>query len=48
MDGTLSELVYEIKNTEASADFAQEYLDKAQHFYKLIDALRTKALKDES
>ena len=48
MDGTLSELVYEIKNTEASADFAQEYLDKAQHFYKLIDELRTNALKDES
>ena len=48
MDGTLSDLVYEIKNTEASADFAQEYLAKAQHFYKLIDALRTNALKDES
>jgi hypothetical protein len=44
----LSDLVYEIKNTEASADFAQEYLAKAQHFYKLIDALRTNALKDES
>lgn len=48
MEGTLSDLVYEIKNTEASADFAQEYLAKAQHFYKLIDALRTNALKDES
>lgn len=48
MDGTLSDLVYQIKNTEASADFAQEYLDKAQHFYKLIDALRTNAIKNES
>jgi len=48
MDGTLSDLVYKIKNTEASAEFAQDYLDKAQHFYKLIDTLRTNTLKDES
>lgn len=48
MGGTLSDLVYEIKNTKASADFANTYLEKAQIFYKLIDALRTNAVKDES
>jgi len=48
MGGTLSDLVYEIKNTKASADFAKTYLEKAHHFYKLIDALRTNAIKNES
>ena len=48
MGGTLSDLVYEIKNTKATADFAKTYLEKAHNFYKLIDTLRTNALKNES
>ena len=48
MGGTLSDLVYQIKNTKASADFAKTYLEKAHNFYKLIDALRTNTLKNES
>ena len=48
MNGTLSDLVYKIKNTEASPEFAKLYLDKARKFYHLIDTLRTNTLKDES
>lgn len=48
MGETLSNLVFEIKNSEASAEFAQRYLEKAKRFYKLIDTLRTNALNDES
>ncbi len=39
---------YKIKNTEASVEFAELYLEKATKFYQLIDTLRTNALKDES
>ena len=48
MEGTLSDLVYEIKNSVASNEFAQYYLEKANKFYQLIDALRTNTLKNES
>jgi len=48
MNGTLTDLVYEIKNTEASVEFAELYFEKATKFYQLIDTLRTNALKDES
>ena len=48
MNGTLTDLVYEIKNTEASFEFADLYFEKATKFYQLIDTLRTNALKDES
>jgi len=48
MNGTLTDLVYEIKNTEASFEFAELYFEKATKFYQLIDTLRTNAVKDES
>lgn len=48
MDGTLSDLVYEIKKNEASSEFAQRYLAQSNQFYKLIDNLRTNAIKNES
>lgn len=48
MEGSLSDLVYEIKKNEASSEFAEKYLEAANNFYKLIDTLRTNALKDES
>lgn len=48
MDGNLSDLVYEIKQNEASAKFAEKYLEAAIKFYKLIDTLRSNAIKDES
>ena len=48
MDGSLSDLVYDIKNNKASSEFANEYLEAANRFYLLIDSLRTNALKNES
>ena len=48
IDGTLSDLVYDIKNNEATKEFAKVYFKKANEFYQLIDTLRTNAIKNES
>lgn len=48
MGGSLADLVYEIKNNQASESFAFKYLSEAKKFYELVDTLRTNALKDEA
>ncbi|WKK65239.1 nitrite reductase [Lutimonas zeaxanthinifaciens] len=48
MDGTLSDLAYQIKSNKPEPSFAQSYLKEAKRFYELIDKLRTNALNDES
>ena len=48
IDGTLSDLVYDIKNNEATKEFAKVYFEKANEFYQVIDTLRTNAINDES
>lgn len=48
MEGSFADLIYQIKRNEASESFAGKYLNDAKHFYRTIDDLRSKALKNES
>ena len=48
LDGTLGDLIYQIKSNKADAAFSRQYFAAAQNFYNLVDNLRTKALNDES
>ena len=48
MEGSFTDLIYQIKREEASESFSRKYLDDAKQFYKTIDNLRSKALKNES
>jgi len=48
LDGTLGDLIYQIKSNKADAAFSRQYFAVAQNFYSLVDNLRTKALNDES
>lgn len=48
LDSNLNELIYQIKSNKADEVFSKQYFTDAQNFYKLVDDLRTNALKNES
>ncbi len=47
LDQSFSSLIYQIKTTEPTEQFAYSYLKDTQNFYALIDQLRLNALKNE-
>ena len=48
LDGSFSELILQIKKNKATEAFANQYLNDAIAFYKTIDSLRSKTIKNES
>lgn len=48
LNGTFSELVYQLKTHEPTAEFANNYLTQARAFYKKVDDFRLKEIEHEN
>ena len=46
LDTSFSSLTYQIKENKPSLSFASKYLNDAKYFYRLVEVLRTNAVKD--
>lgn len=47
LDQSFSSIIYQIKTTEPSEQFAHSYLKEAQNFYAIIDQLRLNVIENE-
>lgn len=45
LEGSFSDMIYQIRENEPSRDFAEKYANLALEFYRQMDQLRTNALK---